>query len=457
MAEVTSVDTDYTRTQQSEPKKRPDTSAAAQSARRQAIPKQPAAEVPKPGKVAREERSEVPQAKAPDPAMKKRAAPPQEQPPQVTKPIVIPEASTKKSTGGKRKAVMAIATVAGLFWLFSGTEKNVNKNEPAAPPQQVKHADKQVSPVTRAVNAPAPPAEKSDMPKVETTEPVKTAQPEPEAASPKLQLVDVLQQIPVKDAQEILLAMMNAAREGDDARLRAVRRELQRIPLPSHGNRSAARLANSAALDAFRRGDFNEATEKLMNGVKADPADQELVNNLAYALYRQKRLDEAKTASVAALTLAPERTSAWSNLGEILAEDGDQDKAVLAFLLAYKFSSDQQKTHTFLQKLAQDESSFQVRNAASQTLRRIAQLPPPAPNPPAARQPQENTTQPQPNQIVLGMIEDGEACLATKKFDCAITNAKAALRVDPSNVRARTLQRIAEAEQRKAMDSITIY
>lgn len=57
---------------------------------------------------------------------------------------------------------------------------------------------------------------------------------------------------------------------------------------------------------------------------------------------------------------------------------------------------------------------------------------------------------------INGMLDDGESCFAKKKYDCAITDAKSALLIDPSNARALALKQRAEAESKRAMESITI-
>lgn len=275
-----------------------------------------------------------------------------------------------------------------------------------------------------------------------------------------LSIEEVLAPIPSGAAQTQLMAMLANARDGDMAAVMAARRPLQQLVLPVRGNRKIAREANDAGLSAKKANDFAEATRLFTSGVMADSADQEIVNNLGYSLYKQGRLPEARLATMAALTLSPERSAAWGTFGTILAELGDSDNAKSAFVLASKFSSNPGKTMELLKTLAQDDTAFQVRAAASNAINFLSQ-------------PLSNTTAPAPvasapnaaptiapvrdnSSFVISMLEDGDACMASKKFDCAVTNAKAALRLDPQNMRARVMQRNAEAEQRKAMDSITI-
>ncbi len=57
---------------------------------------------------------------------------------------------------------------------------------------------------------------------------------------------------------------------------------------------------------------------------------------------------------------------------------------------------------------------------------------------------------------LAAIVDEGEACFSKKKFDCAISAAGSALRLDPAHARAVDLKRRAEAEQKRALDSISI-
>ena len=79
----------------------------------------------------------------------------------------------------------------------------------------------------------------------------------------------------------------------------------------------------------------------------------------------------------------------------------------------------------------------------------ITSTPKPTPTPGAAP-PQFQTT------ILEEILSDGEKCLFSKRYDCAISSANNALRLDSSSLRARHLKQSAEAAQKKALDSISI-
>lgn len=75
------------------------------------------------------------------------------------------------------------------------------------------------------------------------------------------------------------------------------------------------------------------------------------------------------------------------------------------------------------------------------------------PNPPSQA---SGNSQMQQNGAITSILSDGEECMSKKKFDCAISNAKSALRIDPANGKAQTLKQAAETELKRAMDAISI-
>ena len=283
------------------------------------------------------------------------------------------------------------------------------------------------------------------------TRPVQAQLPTASVASPAtLSVGEVLALYPLNESRKHLGKMLDGARLGSDSAVTEARLALQGIILPPRGDRKAARAANAASLESLQKSEFDSAVKWSLVAVKADPSDQEVVNNLAYSLYKSRQLPDARLATLASLSLAPERTAAWANLASILAEEGKGDSAIAAFLLSHRFSQNKQKTLDFLQKLIQEDASVQVRDAAEKALSKLSATPS---GPMGAA---TATATAVPNLLLAGMIEDGEACMAKKKYDCAIANAKAALRIEPASAGAKALQRRAELEQKKAMESISI-
>ena len=102
--------------------------------------------------------------------------------------------------------------------------------------------------------------------------------------------------------------------------------------------RLRARQANTAGLAALRRNDLGGAVAKFREGAEANPADEELANNLGYALLLNGDLRSAEDALQDSLRVNPERATAWVNYGDVLAKLGQRDRALGAYMLAYHFA-----------------------------------------------------------------------------------------------------------------------
>lgn len=106
-----------------------------------------------------------------------------------------------------------------------------------------------------------------------------------------------------------------------------------------------------------------------------------------------------------------------------------------------------------------------VPSAASETVRPVLAATAPQKQPvestqPTHAPPKRVNVQPQDDSsktsALAAIVTEGEGCFNKKKFDCAISAAGSALRLDPSYGRAVDLKRRAEAEQKRALDSISI-
>lgn len=107
--------------------------------------------------------------------------------------------------------------------------------------------------------------------------------------------------------------------------------------------------------------------------------------------------------------------------------------------------------------------------ATSQTAVATTPVAPAAPRPPEVRpkvrkqaETDENAFAPSSSQnatiraAIAGNLNEGEGCYAGKKFDCAISNADAVLRLDPRNSEAIGLRRRAKSAQAAALDNVSI-
>ncbi|MEY4591878.1 MAG: hypothetical protein RIR18_773 [Pseudomonadota bacterium] len=189
-------------------------------------------------------------------------------------------------------------------------------------------------------------------------------------------------------------------------------------------------------------------------------ADNQVKKELAREIFRD---DMPKTPAVdnaaieakaAADKAAKEKALADQALAEKLASEKTKadaeakvsaDKALADKLDAEKLAAE---------KLAAAQQEEAKKKAAAST----AAAKSPAPTT-TVHQPSSSPTNPPKNPnsaIVDGMVKDGAECLAAKRFDCAITQAKSALRVDPASSTAKSLLQKAKAGQQAAMDSIEI-
>lgn len=170
-------------------------------------------------------------------------------------------------------------------------------------------------------------------------------------------------------AKPIVGELLDASKAGSEERIHAAVEQLRAMPTPARGDRQLARATNTLGLRAVQTQAYPDAARLFCDALAADPADQEILNNLAYALEKGNRLGEAKTAALATLTLAPRRASAWGNLGTILAAEGKEDTAVAALLLAYRFSQNPQKTLEYLDKVLAENPTPAVSAAIVRTQR----------------------------------------------------------------------------------------
>lgn len=142
----------------------------------------------------------------------------------------------------------------------------------------------------------------------------------------------------------------------DTAALSSAVSEIRALPPQVRGERRPARALNDQALSALRAGDHELAVRTFSAAMEKDSSDQEIISNLGYALMQANRYADAHRVLLGALTINPERSSSWFNLGLTQVRLGKPDAAYASLLLAYKFSDNQTKTREWLQKFAQDDS-----------------------------------------------------------------------------------------------------
>jgi tetratricopeptide (TPR) repeat protein len=151
-------------------------------------------------------------------------------------------------------------------------------------------------------------------------------------------------------------SMLDAGKLGDLAAAMNLSQRLDSLPKPSRGDRKAAREANKLGLDALSASRPAEAVRNLLTASIADPADVEAISNLAYAYAAAGDNQRAENAAITALALSSRRTSVWAPLAVTLSKEGRAYDALSAMWLALQFSSDKQKSLSFIDTRIDAES-----------------------------------------------------------------------------------------------------
>jgi tetratricopeptide (TPR) repeat protein len=165
-----------------------------------------------------------------------------------------------------------------------------------------------------------------------------------------------------------VLAMINAAKNGNTDAVLAAKSVVDAFPKPARGDRKVARERNNLGLAGLKANDYRTAVAHFSDGVSADPSDVEITNNLGYALMMADRLQDARKTLIEALALDSGRAGAWANLGQTLAKQGDDSSAVAAFINAFTFSRAQNKTIEFLTNLSQSDPDSRIRSVVARAL-----------------------------------------------------------------------------------------
>jgi Flp pilus assembly protein TadD len=144
--------------------------------------------------------------------------------------------------------------------------------------------------------------------------------------------------------------------------------QIESSPKPAKGNQKAARAINAKGLVFSKKGEFNKAVKMFENAYILDKSDSEIANNLGFSYLKLGNIDTAKQAITIALTLSPERATAWENLGEVFGVKGDISKAVACFSNAYRFSKDRSKMHQYMNKINENESGIELKQARTKAM-----------------------------------------------------------------------------------------
>ncbi len=163
------------------------------------------------------------------------------------------------------------------------------------------------------------------------------------------------------NAAQSVMQLLDYASKDDgnhyETQIQELKQKIDGLPKPAKGERKSARAINEQALSLFNSGKVAESIELFNQASQLDKSDPEILNNLGYALLRNGKLDEAKTAILDALAISPGRSSAWQNLADILTIQGDKARGIKAFENVYRFSKNRTKTYKSMQKLNNTDGS----------------------------------------------------------------------------------------------------
>lgn len=158
-----------------------------------------------------------------------------------------------------------------------------------------------------------------------------------------------------------LTSMLQAAHDRNRTSIDQSLNALAGVPRPPAGNQVAARSANEQGLDALKSQSYSSAITAFRLGIKQDPSNVELINNLGFALYKSGQLNPAQEQIELSLLYSPKRASAWVNLGDIYFKEGNESNAIDAYLLAYAFSANKERLYKMVESKAENDPDSYTR------------------------------------------------------------------------------------------------
>lgn len=108
-------------------------------------------------------------------------------------------------------------------------------------------------------------------------------------------------------------------------------------------------------LRLFQSRSFDEAVERFELAVRLEPGNVLFRNNLAWALFRAGRVDDAARELDEVLRRDPRRDIAYANLGEVRLARGDTAGAISAYRRFLELNADPRRDRVARQKLAEIE------------------------------------------------------------------------------------------------------
>ena len=176
----------------------------------------------------------------------------------------------------------------------------------------------------------------------------------------------------LSDAKSMVIRMIDYALiDGgvkNESEIQKVQKRITALPKLTKTNVKEARDANNNGLALAKAEKYDEAVKFFENGNSLNPADIEIVGNLGFAYVKLNQLDSAQQAMMTSLAMAPNRATAWANLGDVYAFKNDKSRAVACLANAYRFSRNREKTHQFFKYLNEKENVEQLKQARNEAI-----------------------------------------------------------------------------------------
>jgi tetratricopeptide (TPR) repeat protein len=246
-----------------------------------------------------------------------------------------------------------------------------NKETDVAKVDQEANSAKPSPEQSKAMEAPAKETTTPSLqPSLQTTPRPPVTQEQPKQVELKLETTK--NSSSVDTAQMMVMRMLDyALNDGGlshESEIQQTKLQIESLPRPAKGNKKAARSINAKGLASLKEGDFNNAVKMFEEANKFAKSDIEIVNNLGFSYLKQGNLALAQQAITIALTISPDRATAWENLGEVFGVKGDVSKAVACFSNAYRFSKDRLKMHQYMKKLNEKEDVKNLKQARAKAM-----------------------------------------------------------------------------------------
>jgi Flp pilus assembly protein TadD len=166
-------------------------------------------------------------------------------------------------------------------------------------------------------------------------------------------------------------SLVAAAVAGDRVRVGDVASQIKAQPRPPRGDRRKARDLNERGLALWQRQRFEEAATFFRQAREADAGDAEIAENLGYALLKAGHVAEAEPPLLDALSMAPDRASAWGSLGMVYAKQGRHRAGVACVLTAYGYARDPKRTLGVYSRLAASDDDPKIRAMLAEVVSKL--------------------------------------------------------------------------------------